>query len=165
MGISIPGADRLSSNTFRSPWLALTRILRWSLPLVLLALLMPVVPALADHGSFWHHNGHIWDPSPSQYYAYAHTYAEDWTDYLGAHIRVKRNGAVVKQYSVSCGFAQEGCSSVQTPTAAWSQGGSHEVKTYHCGDDYPHYIPGDTNDPVGVCFGYDRHAHLYSWSD
>jgi hypothetical protein len=119
--------------------------------------------ASADHGSWWHHNGHMIDYSATQWRAYAHTQSDDFSDFLVARIFVYRNGSQVGAYTAQCGWASEACRDTPTPSVYWSKGGSNYVETYHCGRDDPHTIPGDL--PIVPCAGMaPAHGHIYSWS-
>lgn len=123
------------------------------------------VTALGGHGS-WHHNYHLWDPSPSLYYAYAHTTSSSSSDLLYARIQVFHNGSLKADRSSTCGWVNEGCSNEQTTTAAWNQGGSHELWSYHCGVDGSHHLSLQGNGcSMSGYGGTGTHTHTTDWSD
>lgn len=125
-------------------------------------MLLLQAPASAGHGS-WHHNYHVYDPSPSQYRAYAHTKSSQPTDLLYANLYVTRNGSVVINETAGCGPIDEGCSNVTTSPRSWAQGGSHMVRSKHCGRDGNHHMNIGTNCYYGA--GTGTHLHVANWSD
>ena len=136
--------------------------------ILLTGLLLVLFPATArgDHGA-WHHNYHVWDPNPSNYAGYAHTYGTDEVDYLYARFIVERNGTKIFDRSISCGFVDEACNEQRTTQANWPQGGTHKVTSTHCGRDGSHHInpPPPFLIACQTVGGTGGHAHTNTWSD
>jgi hypothetical protein len=114
--------------------------------------------AFAGHGSWTHHDLHVWDPSPSTYSSYADVDASQAYDF--GHARWSRwnssGSTLIEAETVTC-QSSEGCGYRKTVTQSFGQS-RYVLRSYACAKDGDHKLSGTfiNYDP---CSGLPTHIH------
>lgn len=121
---------------------------------------LALFPTHASASHDWLHYRKVWDPTNSDYSAYAYTDSDKnndqkspWrSDYIWARIQVNKGGDVIRRQSAYCGPLADGCHRTTTTTVTWPQG-TAKVFSAHCGyDDWSgkrHFIRGNMFEHCG----------------